>query len=399
MAVSARFHACLQRAIGNAYRHGGDGSCPPRVYDGRMTFRHRPIVDTIPAYRQGKPAPHTAGRRSFKISSNENPFEPLPSVVEAISSRSLGHINRYPDMRGWDVCARIASLLGVEVENVVLGCGSTEVITQLVNVVAGSGDEVVYPWRSFEAYPIIVAGAGATSVQVPNRADGSHDVDALISAVNERTRLLILNNPNNPTSTPLSDSDARRIMDSVPRDVIVLFDEAYWQFNTSVGTSSAMDLFAAYPNVVVARTFSKAYGLAGLRIGYGVAHPNVAEAMMKLSLPFAVTDLAQKAALASLEASDELGERVDAIIAERERVTRALVDQGWDFPKPFANFFWLPLGGRVAEAARVFTDAGLSVRVFADEGIRVSIGEREANDRVIAVCAALSHASEESAQR
>ncbi|KFI72203.1 histidinol-phosphate transaminase [Bifidobacterium minimum] len=354
-----------------------------------MTFRHRPIVDTIPAYRQGRPAPSSSGKRSFKISSNENPFDPLPSVLEAISTQALGSINRYPDMRGWAVVERISSQLGVDPGNVVLGCGSTEVITQLVGLVAGPGDEVIYPWRSFEAYPIIVAGAGADSVRVPNRADGSHDVDALIASVTERTRLLIVNNPNNPTSTPLSDVDARRIMDAVPSDVIVLFDEAYWQFNTFAGASSAMDLFAEYPNVVVARTFSKAYGLAGLRIGYAVAPPDVAEGMMKLSLPFAVTDVAQKAALASLDASEELAARVRSIIAERDRVVAALHDQGWEFPEPYANFFWLPLAGRTGEAAEAFTRAGLSTRVFDGEGVRISIGEPEANDRVIAVCGGL----------
>ncbi len=354
-----------------------------------MTFRHRSIVDTIPAYRQGRPAPATPGRRSFQISSNENPFDPLPSVLDAIRSESLGRINRYPDMRGWDVVERVAALEGVAPENVVLGCGSTEVITQLVDLVAGPGDEVVYPWRSFEAYPIIVAGAGAASVQVPNRPDGSHDVDGILAAVNDRTRLVILNNPNNPTSTALSDADARRVVAAVPDDVLVLFDEAYYQFNTAEDTSVAMDLFAEHPNIVVAHTFSKAYGLAGLRIGYGIAAPEVIEGMRKMSLPFGVTDVAQKAALASLDARDELEVRVKSIVAERDRVVAALRSQGWSFPEPYANFLWLPLGDRTDEAAARFTEAGLSTRVFSGEGIRISIGETEANDRVIDVCSRL----------
>lgn len=354
-----------------------------------MSFKHRSIIDTIPSYKQGKPAPKVEGQRSFKISSNENAFDPLPSVVKAIEDHALPHLNRYPDMRGWAVVERLAEEIGVKPENIVLGCGSTEVITQLVQLVAGPGDEVVYPWRSFEAYPIIVAGAGATSVQVPNLPDGSHDIDGLINAVNEKTRLVIVNNPNNPTSTSVAAEDAHRLMEAIPSDVLVLFDEAYFQFNTDADTSVAMDLFREFPNVVVAHTFSKAYGLAGLRIGYGIAPEDVIDGMRKVALPFGVTDVAQTAALASLDAYDELTDRVKSIISERNRVVAALKDQGWEFPEPYANFFWLPLGEKTDEAAAQFLAAGLSTRVFSGEGIRISIGEAEANDLVIDVCAKL----------
>ncbi|MFC5221742.1 histidinol-phosphate transaminase [Bifidobacterium leontopitheci] len=357
-----------------------------------MSFKHRTIIDTIPAYKQGKPAPKSDDKRTYKVSSNENPFEPLPSVVKAIKKRALPHLNRYPDMRGWPVVERLSREIGVKPENIVLGCGSTEVITQLVQLVAGPGDEVVYPWRSFEAYPIIVAGAGATSVQVPNLSNGRHDIDGMIAAINERTRLVIVNNPNNPTATSVSDTDARRLMNAVPSDVLVLFDEAYFQFNTYADTNVAMDLFRDYPNVVVAHTFSKAYGLAGLRIGYGIAPEDVIEGMRKVALPFGVTDVAQEAALASLDAYDELSDRVKSIISERNRVVTALVRQGWAFPDPYANFFWLPLGERTDEAAAEFEQAGLSVRAFSGDGIRISIGEASANDAVIEVCAKLKKA-------
>ena len=353
-----------------------------------MTFKHRSIIDTIPAYKQGKPAPKRSGR-TFKVSSNENPYPPLPSVVDAIEDQALVHINRYPDMGGWAVVERLAAQHGVSNDNIVLGCGSTEVITQLINLVAGPGDEIVYPWRSFEAYPIIVAGAGATSVQVPNLPDGSHDIDGIISAVNEHTRLVILNNPNNPTATQVSETEAKRVMKAVPSDVLVLFDEAYIQFNTAADSSRAEEFYAEYPNVVVARTFSKAYGLAGLRIGYGIAPAEVVSGMRKVALPFGVTDVAQRAALASIDAYGELEVRVKSIIAERDRVVEALRSQGWDFPEPYANFFWLALGARTDEAAAQFDEAGLSTRVFSGEGIRITIGEPEANDLVIEVCARL----------
>ncbi|RFT37000.1 histidinol-phosphate transaminase, partial [Bifidobacteriaceae bacterium NR003] len=325
---------------------------------------------------------------AYKISSNENPYEPLESVKEAISTRALNVINRYPNMRGTQVVEELAKRFGVTPDEVVLGCGSTEVITQLVDFVAGPGDEVVYPWRSFEAYPIIVTGAGAKSVQVPNRADGSHDVDGIINAINERTRLVILNNPNNPTSASLSETDARRVLDAVPSDVLVLIDEAYVQFNTAKGTADGMKLYREYPNVVVAQTFSKAYGLAGLRIGYGIAPAEVVEGMRKVAVPFGVSQIAQVAALASLEdlAVKEMNERVAALVSERERIILALRNQGWNIEDAYANFFWMPFGADTERVTERFVAVGLSVRAFAGEGIRISIGEREANDRVLTVC-------------
>jgi histidinol-phosphate aminotransferase len=354
-----------------------------------MTFKHRPEIDTIPAYKQGKPAPSAPGVRNFKLSSNENPYQPLDSVKDAIEG-SLDRINRYPDMSGWNVVSRLSKEIDVAPENIQLGCGSTEVITQLVNLLAGPGDEVVYPWRSFEAYPIIVTGAGATSVQVPLTPEGTHDIDAMIAALSDRTRLVVVNNPNNPTSTSVSDAQARKLLAAVPSDVIVLFDEAYFQFNTDTDTSVAMDLFREFPNVVVAHTFSKAYGLAGLRIGYAVGPADVIVAMRKVALPFAVSNMAQIAAVASLDAYDELDSRVQNIVSERDRVVTALRKQGWKIPQPQANFFWISLGEKTATAAQRFVEAGLSVRVFDREGIRISVGESEANDVVLQVCKSLA---------
>lgn len=358
-----------------------------------MTYKHRSVIDTIPSYKQGRPAPKLDGIRAYKVSSNENPFEPLDSVKQAISKTALNVINRYPNMRGIDVVERIAKLYSVTPDEVVLGCGSTEVITQLVNLVAGPGDEVVYPWRSFEAYPIIVSGSGATSVKVPNLADGSHNIDGIINAVNEHTKLVILNNPNNPTSNALSDADARRVLEVVPKDVLVLMDEAYVQFNTSKGTADGIKLYKEYPNVVVAQTFSKAYGLAGLRIGYAVANAEVVEGMRKVAVPFGVSQIAQVAALASLEedATCEMHKRVDAIVGERERVVKSLREQGWNIADPYANFFWMPFGADTERANEYFVQSGLSVRAFPGDGIRISLGEVEANDRVIKVCQKLKN--------
>jgi len=184
--------------------------------------------------------------------------------------------------------------------------------------------------------------------------------------------------------------EAERLIEGVPDDLIVLFDEAYFQFNTDPDASVAMDLFDAHPNVAVAHTFSKAYGLAGLRIGYCIAHEDVISEMMKARLPFSVTDMAQVAAVASMDAQDELDERVRAIVAERGRVVDAIRAMGWFLPEPEGNFFWVPLREQTAQAAQAFDEAKISVRVTPGEGLRITIGSKEANDAVIAVFEALN---------
>ena len=255
--------------------------------------------------------------------------------------------------------------------------------------VAGHGDQVVYPWRSFEAYPIIVTSAGATGVPVPLDTEGRHDIEAMIAAVNDRTRLVIVNNPNNPTATNVDRDQAERLLQALPADLPVLFDEAYIQFNDDPDRADGLSLMREHPNVIVARTFSKAYGLAGLRIGYAVAAEPIIAGMNKVALPFGVTDAAQTAAMASLDAQDRLAERVQALKQERARILAGLQEQGWKIPEPRANYYWLPLGQAAAQADQHFRDAGLSVRTFPGEGIRITVGEREANDRVLEVCADL----------
>ncbi len=361
----------------------------PRTGKGMiMEFRRRADLGSMKVYKQGKPAPSQS--QSLKLSSNENPFGPLPSVVKAIEEQTLGTLNRYPDMRGWRIVERIADKYGVGADNVILGNGSGENIKQLIEALAGPGDEVVFPWPSFQGYPVMTACAGATPVEVPLTKDLRHDIDALIAAVTPRTRLMIVNNPNNPTSTSVSKEEAERLIEGVPDDLIVLFDEAYFQFNTDPDASVAMDLFDAHPNVAVAHTFSKAYGLAGLRIGYCIAHEDVISEMMKARLPFSVTDMAQVAAVASMDAQDELDERVRAIVAERGRVVDAIRAMGWFLPEPEGNFFWVPLREQTAQAAQAFDEAKISVRVTPGEGLRITIGSKEANDAVIAIFEALN---------
>ena len=344
------------------------------------TPRLRPALDGIPTYRPGRPAAARDGSPAYKLSSNENPYPPLPSVLAAVRD-GAETFNRYPDMFATGLTAAIADRFGVPVTHVATGTGSVGVLQQVVQSTATEGDEVVYAWRSFEAYPIVVQVSGATSVRVPLRADEHHDLDAMADAVTDRTRLVLVCSPNNPTGTAVARADLERFLDRVPAHVLVVIDEAYREFVRDPEVPDAIDVYRDRPNVAVLRTFSKAYGLAGLRVGFAVAHEPVADALRKTAVPFGVGGLAQTAAVASLAAERELLERVEALVAERARVQDALREQGWSaVPASEANFVWLRLGDRTDEFAAACEEAGVVVRPFSGEGARVTVGEPEAND-------------------
>ncbi|MFK5582799.1 histidinol-phosphate transaminase [Serinicoccus sp. LYQ131] len=350
--------------------------------------RLRTALAGVPAYVPGKPPAPVEGLTAYKISSNENPHPPLPSVLEAISE-AASRVNRYPDMGVVSLTQALADDLGVPAEQVATGTGSVAVLTQLVAITCDPGDEVVYAWRSFEAYPIVVALSGATSVQVPlEEGTARHDLDAMAAAITDRTRLVLVCTPNNPTGPAVRATELETFLEKVPQDVLVVIDEAYLEFTTEADVPDALAVASGRPNVVVLRTFSKAYGLAGLRVGYAVAHPEVATALRKAATPFGVTDLAQQAAIASLAARDELLGRVEGLVAERERVVAALREQGWDVPQAQGNFLWLPLGDDAVPFAQAAQARGLMVRPFAGDGVRCTIGETEANDRLVEVAGA-----------
>ena len=350
--------------------------------------RPRADLNGIPVYKAGRPS--AAGQRSFKLSSNESPYPPLPSVLEAIADAAQ-HTNRYPDLAASAVVQALADKLGVPADHVVVGCGSVGVATQLVEAFAGPGDEVVYAWRSFEAYPIIVQVAGATAVPVPLTSGAVHDIDAMAAAITPRTRVVLVCNPNNPTGTAVHRAPLESFLDAVPSDCLVVLDEAYREFNRDPDVPDAVTLYRDRPNVAVLRTFSKAYGLAGLRVGYAVAHPEVADAIRMTSVPFAVSSIAQAAAVASLRpvAEQELLERVDITVGERTRVIAALRSAGWHIPDSEANFVWLATGAATESSSAACAEAGVVVRPFAGEGLRVTIGEPEANDIFLKVAADL----------
>lgn len=325
----------------------------------------------MPAYRQGKSADASA----FKLSSNENPFDPLPGVVEAVNAVSA--FNRYPDASALALRERLATRFGVTADEVHIGAGSVALLAQLIQAAAGPGDEVLYSWRSFEAYPSLVTVSGATSVTVPNRADHGHDLPALAAKITPRTRVVLVCSPNNPTGVIVTADEFSAFMAEVPADLLVILDEAYAEFVSDPAAVDGSTLLNRYPNLVVLRTFSKAYGLAGLRVGYGIGPARILDAARATAIPLSVTGQASAAALASLDAEPELLARVGVIAARRDSIRAALRDAGLVIPASQANFIWLPLGEVTAASADRFTEAGLVVRPFHPEGIRVSIGEEE----------------------
>ncbi|MFC4013978.1 histidinol-phosphate transaminase [Nonomuraea purpurea] len=347
--------------------------------------RFRQILDTMAPYKPGKAVAAPDGR-SYKLSSNESPYGPLPSVIEAIAEGAR-QIHRYPDAGAIKLTEAIAERFDVPFGHIALGAGSVTVAQQLFETVGEPGVEVVYAWRSFEAYPLLADLAGVKSVLVP-LVEEKHDLDAMAEAITDDTRMVFVCNPNNPTGTAVRRRELEAFLDRVPERVLVVLDEAYHEYVRDADVPDGLTFYRDRPNVGVLRTFSKAYGLAGLRVGYLIAQEPVAAAVRKTIIPFAVNHLAQVAAIASLKAEDELLERVERVVKERTRVREALIAQGWTIPPTEANFVWLRLGERTLDFAAACAEQGVAVRPFAGEGARVSIGSPEANDAFLSVAKA-----------
>jgi histidinol-phosphate aminotransferase len=335
-------------------------------------------MSALPSYVPGRKIPG-----AVVLASNESPYGLLPSVAGVLAEHAAG-VSRYPDMGSTRLIEAIAAHHGVAPERVAVGAGSVEVCGQLASASVADGDQVLFGWRAFEAYPIITAVAGGTAVKVPLTPDHVHDVDAMVAAVTDRTRLVFLCNPNNPTGTAVGEPELRRLVDGIPDDVLVVIDEAYREYVDPAAVPDAFALFGDRTNVAVTRTFSKAYALAGLRVGYGLAAPDVISAVRKCQVPFSVSGLAQEAAIAALGEGEEVARRAKLTVAERERVRSVLLDSGYDVPSSQANFVWLPLGERTSDFAQACLDAGVVVRPFAGEGVRVTVGTESENDRLLA---------------
>jgi histidinol-phosphate aminotransferase len=361
-----------------------------------MPLTVRPVVASLPVYKAGRPAVVVAGQPSYKLSSNENPYPPLPGVLAA-TALACERMNRYPDMGNAAMTDAVAGRLGVGADQLAFGTGSVAVLYHLLQAVCEPGDEVVYAWRSFEAYPIAVQVTGATAVPVPLGPGAVHDLSAMREAITPATRAVLLCTPNNPTGPAIPHDDLVKFVDDVGDSVLVVVDEAYVEFVSDPAATRGLDVLTDHPNVAVLRTFSKAYGLAGFRVGYCVADPVVATAVRAVSLPFGVSLPAQAAVLASLDAEEALMERVQHIVSARDQLARGLTDLGLEVPDSQANFVWLPTGPLTADCAEAFSSAGLMVRPYASgdvfDGVRITVGEPEANAMVLEVAASLPRLS------
>lgn len=325
----------------------------------------------MPSYVPGK-----RQTDALKLSSNEAATPPLASAAKAMADAALS-THRYPDMGAVDLKEALAEHLELDVEQIAVGCGSSALCQQLVQITATPGDEIIFPWRSFEAYPIFAKVVGATSVAIPLLDDGSHDLDAMADAITDRTKLIFLCNPNNPSGTTISQTQFDEFMARVPENIIVALDEAYFEYNRAEDTVVATDAIAEYPNIVGLRTFSKAYGLAGARVGYAFGPVEVIAALDKMAIPFAVSSMAQAGAIASLASADELMERTEETVIQRERVGQAL---GADHTE--GNFIWLP-GVDSTDVAERLAAQGVLVRAF-PEGVRITITTEDEADQLLA---------------
>lgn len=332
----------------------------------------RSTLADLPSYVPGKQISGAA-----RLASNECPYGLLPAVADLLRN-PRGDLSRYPDMAATGLVAAVAAHHGVAAEQVAVGAGSSEVCGQLLHAVVEPGTEVVFGWRSFEAYPLLTAVAGGTAVRVPLR-DHTLDLDAMAAAVTDRTRLIFVCNPNNPTSTALGAAELLRFADAVPEHVVIAVDEAYREYADPALIPDASVLLRGRPNVVVLRTFSKAYALAGLRAGYCIGPAEIIAQVRKAQVPFSLGTLAQEAAVVALGEGAEVARRVGYTVAGRDRVAARLRAIGFPVPVSQANFVWLPLGSDAGAFAEHCLAGAVVTRAF-PEGVRVTIGRHDQND-------------------
>ena len=354
----------------------------------------RPAVQALPAYKPGRNPADLAREigvdRAVKLASNEVAFPPLPAVVEALAA-AAAETNRYPDNGAVVLTRALADRYAVDPAQVVTGCGAVMLCQQLAQSYNDPGTSLAFAWRSFEMYPLLAQVAGARAIQVPlvpGRPDGpadTHDLDALAAAIDDTTRVVFVCNPNNPTGTAVRRAELEAFLDAVPASTLVVLDEAYREFVTDPDVPDGIELMRGRPNVAVLRTFSKAWGLAGLRVGYLIAEdPAVAVAVRKTHVPFSVSMLAQAAAVAALASDEEVRARCAAVVAERDRLTAALRERGLDVSDSQANFVWLPVGEQATELTAALEARAIITRPFAGEGVRVTVGTPEEDDLFLA---------------
>jgi histidinol-phosphate aminotransferase len=343
-------------------------------------------VGDIPVY----PAAATYGYEGelVKLASNETPWAPHPQVLEAVEAALRG-LNRYPDPSKSLLRQRISERTGVPTGRVTVGNGSCELLLSAAEAMLEPGAEIVYAWPSFSMYPHLAAMTGARAVTVPLDDEGRHDLEAMAREVTAATRILIVCNPNNPTATALPPAAIDEFLGDVPRHVAVILDEAYVEFSTLQDPDDSLDMLERHPNLVLLRTFSKVYGLCGLRVGYALGSEDFRLALDRIRQPFSVNALAQAAAAEALKHQDEVERRVERTAVERLHVETGLAERGLDTTDSEANFSWVSLGDRdEAEIVRGLAERGVIVRegtALGEAGrLRVTYGTRAENDRFLA---------------
>jgi len=342
-------------------------------------------IEDIPIY----PAASTYAFEGelVKLASNETPYAPHPQVLAAVEAQ-LRTLNRYPDPDKSLLRRRISERTGVPVGNVAVGNGSCEILLAAASAMLEPGAEIVYAWPSFSMYPQLAAMSGATAVTVSLTDSAEHDLEAMASQVTAATRLVIVCNPNNPSATALTPATLDAWVGELPRHVAVVIDEAYVEFSALQDPDDSLDLVGRHPNVVLLRTFSKIYGLCGLRAGYALGPESFRLAVDRVRQPFSVNALAQVAATEALNHQDEVERRVEQTVIERVYVESALQERGLETTDSQANFSWVSLGDRDEDAILDgLASRGVIVRAGSHLGergrMRVTYGSRSENDRFL----------------
>src|SRR3954447_25977930 len=330
-----------------------------------------------------------------KLASNESPYPPIPAVVEAVT-KALTGLNRYPDPTNAALRRKLSERTGVPATRIAVGNGSCDILLAAGDALLEPGAELVYAWPSFSVYPHLAAASGARAIEVPLDDDHFHQLDKMAEEITAATRLVIVCNPNNPTSTALPLAEIEAFIDKVPRHVAVILDEAYIEFNVLQDPDDSVQLLDKHPNLVLLRTFSKVYGLCGLRVGYALCGSEAFRtAVDQVRQPFFCNAAAQAAALEALNHADEVTRRVERNLAERISLEDSLRALGLEVAESQANFIWLDLGEERSEpdVLRGLAERGILVRAGGalgrDGSLRVTVGTQAENERFLEAVSAL----------
>ncbi len=353
-------------------------------------LRYREDIAALTPYEPGVPVEEVARQYGLdpvniiRLNSNESPGGPFPGVMEAAAA-ALAEAHRYPDPEVWDLGHALADQLGVGRKNLLFGAGSAALIAEMAQALGGPGTSAVYPWPSFVLYRFAAIWAMMKPVEVPLDSHFAVDLEAVLKAIDETTRVIYISNPNNPTGTLRSGDDLEAFLDQVPDSILVAVDEAYYEFVTEPSYRTMIPLALERPNVVVLRTFSKVYALAGLRIGYAVGREETLTELRKAQPPLTVNRLAQVAALATLNQPEELRRRVETNAAARHQILGVFKERGIAHAESHTNFIFFRLSDDSRQTVEEFTRRGVIIRPMSQGWVRVTVGSEVENRRFVQV--------------